>query len=74
MSALGPQVDRQDLLAAMQGVEIHLAAGQPSNGVTGRRLELGHLRTLRLEQLGAVRAREQTGKIDDTDAGKRHAC
>ena len=58
----------------MQGVEVCIAAGQPSNGVTGRRLELGHLRTLRLEQLGAVRAREQTGKIDDTDAVKRHAC
>src|SRR6184192_4018135 len=71
---LRPQVEGQNLLTAMQGVEVCIAAGQPSNGVTGRWLELGYVRTLRLEQLGAVRTREQTGKIDDTDAGKRHAC
>jgi hypothetical protein len=61
------------MLAPMQGVEVCIAAGQPSNGVTSRRLELGHFRTLRLEQLRAIGAWKQAGKIEDADARKQHA-
>ena len=73
LPALGPEIEGQELLAAVQGIEIRLAARQRADGIAGWRLNLGDVRALRLEQLGAVCAREQAGKIEDADAGKQHA-
>ena len=73
MPALGAEIEHEEMLAAMQGVEKRLAAGQPADRVAGRRLDLGDLRTLRLEQLRAVRAREQAGNIEDANAAEQHA-
>ena len=68
----GPQIEREQLLAPVQRIEIGVATGEGTDGVARGWLDLRDLGALRLQQLGAVAAGQKPGEIENPYALEQH--